>query len=671
MRPLRLLFGPFLLLVAFGVLAEGPDDQFIRIYNSLQQADALVEGGQWERARQGYLDAQEGLKRLQKSNPTWNEKVIEFRLNYVAQKLSALTAESKAVAPQEVSKPVPPSSAQDESADQIKLLQAQVRQLSADRDALQARLKEALSAQPASVDPRELAKAEDIIKGLQKGIEVVKVNLAKAEAKPDRPIDPAAFAETKKALAEANQKHAQQAEVMAALRLERDALQSRLHSFADGAEFKALREENTRLKNELSNPETQTPNEAKASELKGQLAVLQMDLATQKSRNEVLASEKKILEDRLKELELKRNSDLAARTRGLEKELTEAKAIIRSNAAAMSGMQSALRIAHEEKSKLEKGKVDLETALAAAQAKLIAAQVRGTGSDRSNASDTEKVRRLERERDELQKQFNAATKELYDNRARIHLANMEQLTNQVAVLRSRLDVLEARKVPYSEEELAILKKSGAATMRADTKSGKKPSNDLSSGTATLVAEAERAFSARRLEEAEKKYQQALRTDESIVFMLANLAAVQVEQNRLAEAEATLKRGLAADPKDAFSLSLLGILKVRQQNFDEALNALSQSAQLDPQNSDTFQYLGVTLAEKGLRDPAESAFRRAIQLSPGNGDAHHNLAVVYATQRPPAFELARWHYKKSLEAGHTRNPRLERMLNEAGATASSK
>ena len=58
-------------------------------------------------------------------------------------------------------------------------------------------------------------------------------------------------------------------------------------------------------------------------------------------------------------------------------------------------------------------------------------------------------------------------------------------------------------------------------------------------------------------------------------------------------------------------------------------------------------------------PAESALRRAIQLHPGYAGAHYNLAVVYATQHPPATELAKWHYQKAIASGHPRNADLEK------------
>jgi tetratricopeptide (TPR) repeat protein len=152
-----------------------------------------------------------------------------------------------------------------------------------------------------------------------------------------------------------------------------------------------------------------------------------------------------------------------------------------------------------------------------------------------------------------------------------------------------------------------------------------------------------------------------RLDGTNVLIRANLAAALIGQNRLAEGEETLKRALAGDPNNTASLTLLGVVKVRQHKYDEALDLLSQSAQLDPQNADTFQYLGVTLVAKGLRKPAESAFRRAIQLAPENAEAHHNLAIVYATQQPPALELARLHYQKGLAGGHPIDAKLEQLL----------
>src|SRR5437016_7137737 len=167
--------------------AEGPDDEYVRIYNLIQQADALAEHGRGELARQKYSEAQTELDRVQKAYPGWNEQVVQFRLNYVMEKLRPAKTAEKPIRRDPVEKTAPDSA---EAADWIKLLQEQIRQLTADKELLQAKLKEALSAQPAAVDPRELARSEEKIKSLRKEVEVLMVNLKKAEAKPDKPIDP-------------------------------------------------------------------------------------------------------------------------------------------------------------------------------------------------------------------------------------------------------------------------------------------------------------------------------------------------------------------------------------------------------------------------------------------------------------------------------------------------
>ena len=266
---------------------------------------------------------------------------------------------------------------------------------------------------------------------------------------------------------------------------------------------------------------------------------------------------------------------------------------------------------------------------------------------------------LERENQSLESKLKAAQAAKKGKGA---VAKPDALSEELAVTRARLETLEAKSVPYTAEELALFK-SPAPTLVAklEATSAKKSSKELPVGAAPLVAEAQRAFVAGRYEEAEQKYLQVLRQDEKNVFTLANLAAIQIEQNRHADAEANLKKALAQDPDDAFSIYKLGYLKFRQQKFDEALSSLSRAAQLDPKNPEVQNYLGITLSEKGQRVAAEAALRKSIQLAPRNPDAHHNLAVIYATQKPPSLELARWHYQKAVDTGHAKNPELEKIL----------
>src|SRR5260221_8480912 len=198
----------FLALVAPMARAEGSDDQYIQIFNAIQQGDSLNERGESTNAMAKYTEAQTALQRFQTDYPTWNPKIVKFRIEYVGAKIAELSAKkspasvavptnapaaptaptaSLAVsitspprrpptnAPAETAKPpipavIPPPAptVSTELENQVKVLQDQVRQIQMDNVVLEAKLKEALSAQPAAVDPRELARAQGQIMGLEK-----------------------------------------------------------------------------------------------------------------------------------------------------------------------------------------------------------------------------------------------------------------------------------------------------------------------------------------------------------------------------------------------------------------------------------------------------------------------------------------------------------------------
>jgi len=189
--------------------AQGPDEQYVRIYQSIQEADRLNDMGDQRSAAVKYVEAQQGLTRFRTLYPGWNDRVINYRLNYVATKLApitaALAAKSQPVpaatntvpAPGEiVARPMtnPPTTALPMSAefDQVRELQAENERLKQDNKTLGLKLKEALSAQPAMVDPRELAKAEERIRSLLKENELIKAQVAAQKTTPTTPATPPA-----------------------------------------------------------------------------------------------------------------------------------------------------------------------------------------------------------------------------------------------------------------------------------------------------------------------------------------------------------------------------------------------------------------------------------------------------------------------------------------------
>ena len=647
--------------------ADGTDDQYVRIYNTIQEADLNESNGQANQALTKYVEAQTALQKFQRLYPEWNVKVVNYRLGYVASKITALSskAAAPATAPAQkaaVAKPsgaplaaaaVPQRPAASDTDNQIDALRGQVRQLQADKILLEAKLKESLSAQPATLDPRELSRAQDKIKSLQKETELLKVDLDQVKSRPaadgkamlqaqralveaNRQLaaqteratsleaekaelqnklnslslsarNAAAVESTRKALDEANRQLAQQKELATRLASEKETLLSRMKSLASGNDAaEALRAENEILKKELADLRAAGTKPDKAAESAHQLAQAQAQIATLQSDKELLRMEKLTLENKVRKL---------------------------SAAAAMPPQGSSTTVA--------------STVLPSAR----------------SAQDAARIKELEGERDDLQKRLAAANKELYGRKGQAAANRVLDMENQMAVLRARLEVFEARQVPYTSEELALFQKP-ETKLAADPHAGKKALSELPAGSATLVADAQRLFSSRQYDRAAEKYMQILHQDEKNVPTLANLAAIEMAGNHLEEADKHIQQAVALAPEDSYSLGILGQIKFRQEKYDEALDALSKAAKLEPENAVFQNLLGLTLSEKGQRGPAETALRKAIQLQPGYGDAHANLAVVYITQHPPLVELARWHYQKALAAGNRPNAFLEKMLNSA-------
>jgi tetratricopeptide (TPR) repeat protein len=248
------------------------------------------------------------------------------------------------------------------------------------------------------------------------------------------------------------------------------------------------------------------------------------------------------------------------------------------------------------------------------------------------------------------------------------IAKVDQLTQEVTGLRSRVEVFEARAVPYTAEELALFQTENAKALAYTPDPKRKGARTLSAASAALVAEAQRNFAAKDFAKAEQNYLDVLRQEEGNPTALANLATIQMEAGKLEAAEKNIQQALAAEPNDGYNLATLGKIKYQEEKYDEALDALSRAARIIPQNAEIQNYLGVTLSQKGLRGPAETALRKAIQIDAGYGSAHNNLAVIYATQTPPLIELARWHYQKALAAGHPKNDDLEKLFSKKESAA---
>ena len=177
----------------------------------------------------------------------------------------------------------------------------------------------------------------------------------------------------------------------------------------------------------------------------------------------------------------------------------------------------------------------------------------------------------------------------------------------------------------------------------------------------LAKQAKEHFDAGKFRASEKLYDQILAKSPNNLYALSNLGAVYYRTGRLKAAELTLKKAVTLAPKDEFSRRTLGIVYYRQSKFDEAVTELTKALAINPKSFIAHNYLGITASEKGWTEAAEKEMLAAIAANPEYVDAHYNLAVIYATNKPPAKELAKQHYAKAVELGAEANPSLEQLL----------
>ena len=578
-----------LLLVVVGrVIGQSADDRYVQVYSLIEEADKLNDSGQARQAVTKYLEAQVAIKELQQSFPEWNKKIVAYRLSYISSRLEPLAKKTAPAEPAEGGDKAPTQAASGAASltNQLQTMQEEIGRLATQNALLEAKLREALRVQPAAVDPRELAKADEKIKALQKERDLLAVTLKQASP----PASPTATGQGTAAAAtsaESKQQLVTQSAVVSVLRKQNDDLQ------------KQITELGTKLKS----------NKSGGSEL----LTLRETVAELEARNRVMKEEQVMMENRLLDF-VKQYGGGTIRSSAKEKEL--------------------------------------ENQLAAAQAAAKAAQ---------------------QERDESLAKLNSVTQELNQRGKQAPPARTEALEKELEGIRAKLQIFEAKAVPYTPEELALFKQAPIKVAAAQTTnappgaSGKRKSYEIPQGASTLFAEAQRAVDGGRFEEAEKKYREVLRQDEGNVRIMANLAAVLMDEEKVDEADRTLKRAIELDPEDSVSLYLRGGLQLRQEKYEEALASLSLSAKLAPDVAQTQYYLAKALIQKGDRGPAEAALRKAIQLKPGWGDAHYVLAVLYGTQQPNYKELAQYHYKKAIANGAARNLEFEQWLEKPGAT----
>ena len=540
------------LLVAGLTAARGQqnaDDQYIVIYGLIQQADTLAGSGRPQAALTQYADAQQELAKFEKVYPSWNPKIVNFRLSYVAGKIAGLKAqlpEPQVPAPVTGVLNAPPSgTAAPAPADDLR---GQVQALQAANTTLQAKLKEALAAQPVATDSRELMKAQEKISTLMKENDLLKVSLAQGKSRTNvvtTAAEAAALTQAQRALTDANQKLSEQIARADKLALDNRTLQTRLQTLlANPGALDAMRAENALLKKQVADLKTAATNSAaSADRLNADLKQARLQIATLQSDVQIRQLEKLALENRL--------------------------------------------------------------------SKNPVVVVKAPSADHLN--NEARIGELTQERNDLLAKLGAANKELYGAKKQNTAAQIGDLNDQIKTLRARLAVDESLAVPYTPEELALFRQAepqpaGPGTEKKSMKELPEGSGQLvaeaqrffaakqytkaednyqkilqrdESNPIVLGNLAAIEMEQGKLDEAEKHLAAAVAQNPDDAYNLSMLGYLKYRQEKYDDALNVLSRAAKLDPQNPEIENYLGVTLSHKGLRVQAEAALRKAVQIAP------------------------------------------------------------------------------------------
>ncbi len=589
--------------------AAGPDEEFIRAYVLISEADSLAKNAQNKSAIQRYQSALNTLNALKSANANWKTSVINFRIDYVNRKLKSLKVNTPAKPT--VATPEAEGTAFDAELAKLTIndLRKQVESLQNDLILKENKLKEALSAIPSADETKRLANLESDLANLRQENGNLKnaVDNASSQLKSAQTDLANAQAEAKEATTDLAKAQAKADEAT----LELKNAQARINA----AEANASDKEIARLQKELADRQNELTTAT------GELTVAKNSVAS--------------LEEKLKSYDKgTAEKDLEDRSADLEKQLNKSQADLRLANTKLGDTSKANSDLEKQLKALEKGSKEKEL-----QSYINSLEKRLAKSERANAASGTTNRSNRSFRDI----FN------FRGRKRAENAQVAELQNQIKTLRARLEILDAEQVPLTEEEKKLLSEPKITASSKNTLEAKLSNvppggvEDFKAGEAALFKD--------QHAKAEQKFMHVLKLDENNPLTLSSLAMAQMEQEKYEDAKASLDRAIKQNPDDPYALSAFGLLNFRQKNFEAARDNLARAAKLDPENAVTQHFLGTSLLKLNQPKSAETALRKAVQIEPGEPDSHYNLAVVYATQKPPFLALAKFHYDKAVKAGH--------------------
>ena len=524
----------FTFCLSAGILFGGPDDQYIEIYTLIREADGLVTS-EPQTALEKYTQAQTFLQRFQKGNPNWNAAVVRFRLTYLGQQISNITGKVRpdtgvtpslgATTPATNAAPAADPALRAE----LENLRNRTAQLESDKALLEAKLREALSAMPRAADPKELGRAEEQIRSLQKENELLKLSREQSRVEPAKPAESPLLKQREEQLATLNKALLAETERARLLQAENLAIKKRLEDAGKvpAADLAPLQKALESANNEL---------------------LQQRQLAAQ------LALDRDALSTRVESLqaEINKSSGLRQANEQHLERIRELEAALSRNSKS-AGKESATR---RERS-LARQVAELEGKVAAYQARVAVLQARPVPLSSEELAlfktptpnlPSRPARSLFRQRNEQGVSANM-------------MAEATKQFNEKQYDKAEATLQEAAKQPQPHVE--VLTQLAAAQLAQD-----------------------------RLSEADQTIQQALAVGRDDAATLQLAGVLRYKQNKMEEAVGYLSRASKLNPRNAETLNYLGLALSHQGMRVPAETALRKALEQQPGYSSAHHNLAV-------------------------------------------------------------------------------
>lgn len=132
---------------------------------------------------------------------------------------------------------------------------------------------------------------------------------------------------------------------------------------------------------------------------------------------------------------------------------------------------------------------------------------------------------------------------------------------------------------------------------------------------------------RRNEEAEAKYQEALKSDANFAPAYLSLGKVKIRQRNFTGAKSYIEKSLTLDPNNYLAHAYLGIILLAEGNKDAAVESYKKAIAAKPEVARNYSALGAIYSNSGNDKDATAAYNKAMLLEPREKNYYFPLSFI--------------------------------------------